>query len=389
MLQFFRRHVPLTLIVIACGCNSSKSDTKGTVAQEKGATPTVNAAAAAKPADDAMVKLALGALQSWVDAQNQNKLDGYLGLYDAASFQGIKRTTSGTEQKQNFDAWKQERSRMFGTGVTVAADAPKAASVGPDMVEVRFTQRWKNPRYADHGPKVMRFKVKNGAARIVYEELVSSTPGWEDASADTGLSKFVRPRPEHSDRKGLDACAYLGGFGFACVDALLAEKDPIVKRYMRRLSDADARQAFDALQAKSPNGVAHAEFAMQCADKGPCKADAAHSDDGYMCLTRAENAIQQGNEAESKAAHERACTCGSERAQIPIMGGFLACNGKTPEKRGQDMTSAEAKEVRACGECDAQAGPAACAKEIERLSKSDAELAKYIETVHVPRCSRP
>jgi hypothetical protein len=106
-------------------------------------------------------------------------------------------------------------------------------------------------------------------------------------------------------------------------------------------------------------------------------------------LTRAEMAIQENREAESKTAQERACKCGAERAQIPIMGGFLACNGQNPEKRGQNLTTAEADEIRACAECDAEKGPAACAKEIERLTISDAELAKYIETVHIPRCGRP
>ena len=53
------------------------------------------------------------------------------------------------------------------------------------------------------------------------------------------------------------------------------------------------------------------------------------------------------------------------------------------------LGSAEAAEVRACVECDPSAGPAACAKEIERLSKSDADLAKYITEVRIPLCSKP
>ncbi len=383
----------MAVVVTLSACNS-KSDPTGIAAPEKNGPAPTNAPITANHAGHADVATALRALEDWVAAQNQNKIDAYLALYDAATFQGVKRTTAGTEQKMSFEGWKQERSRMFGTDVTVAAAAPNAISwidkpsLGQGIIEVRFTQRWKNPRYADHGPKVLRFRVTDGVARIVYEELISSTPGWEDASAATGLTKFVRARPESADRKGIDACAYLGGFGFACLDALVAEKNPVVKRYMRRLSDADARQSFDESRANKGGGVAHAEFGMQCADSGPCGATPDHSDDGYMCLTRAENARQQNNDAESKAAHVRACTCGSERAQIPIMGGYLACNGKTTEIRGQNLSTVEAKEVRDCGECEAQAGAAACAKEIERLSKSDAELAKYIETVHVPRCSR-
>jgi len=104
------------------------------------------------------------------------------------------------------------------------------------------------------------------------------------AAADA--NKFLRARPESGDRKSIDACAYIGGFGFACLDAMLAEKNPVLKRYMRRLSDADARQAFDAWQSKNPGGVPHAEFADQCADKGPCGGTPNKSDDGYACLTR-------------------------------------------------------------------------------------------------------
>ena len=388
---FCRRYLPAALFLLVA-CNS-KPEASGSGSSEKSVAATPNATATAAPNDASAT--ALRALEEWVAAQNQNKVDAYLGMYDAASFQGVKRTTSGTEQKLDFKAWKDERTRMFGTDVKVAAEGPQVTTVrenpamGQELVEVRFTQRWKNPRYADHGPKVLRFNLTNGAARIVYEELVSSAPGWEDGPAPAMGGKFVRVRPEHVDRTGIDACAYLGGFGFGCLEALIAEKNPVIKKYMRRLSDADARQAFDQYQAKQPNGVPHAEFADQCADTGPCGGTAGKSDDGYSCLTRAESAIQGNNVAESNAAHERACRCGAERAQIPIMGGFLACQGKTPEKRGQSITSAEALEIRACGECDPQSGPAACAKEIERLSKSDEELAKYITSVHVPRCTKP
>lgn len=219
--------------------------------------------------------------------------------------------------------------------------------------------------------------------------VAARAPEADSKRAKIEAKKFVRDRPDSIDRTGVDACAYVGGFGFGCLDALLAEKNPMLKRYMRRLSDADARRAFDQWQAKDPAGVPHAEFADQCADKGPCGGVAGKSDDGYACLTRAESAIQQNAEAESKAAHERACKCGTERAQIPIMGGFLACQGTTPERRGQQLTTSEANEIRACAECDPENGPAACGKEIERLSKNDPELAKYIETIHVPRCEKP
>lgn len=394
MLRSRRFDILLFVVCLLVGCDS-KSDTKGTPGS--GTANSGNSANAAAPADAS--KVALQAVDDWVSAQNQNKLDVYLGFYDSDSFRGIKRTTAGTEQKYDFKGWKDERSRMFGPDVKVAADDRQVTTgqqnptLGADVVEVRFTQRWKNPRYADHGLKVLRLRVKNGTARIISEELISSDPGWDDSAAPPSIGaqggKFIRARPESVDRKGADACAYIGGFGFACLDAMMAEKNPVIKRYMRRMSDADARLAYDQWVAKDPNGVPHAEFADQCADSGPCKGTAGKSDDGYACLTRAEAAIQQNNEAESKAAHARACTCDSERAQIPIMGGFLACQGKTPEKRGQNISTAEAKEIRACAECDAEKGAAACAKEVERLDKSDPDVAKYILTVHVPRCGKP
>lgn len=372
------------------GCSKASPGDSSSPKDNQPTSPTSEARA------DDPGTIALRTLDAWVKAQNDNQVDVYLAFYDGATFQGIKRTSSGTVQTYDFKAWKDERSRLFGTGVIVAAEAPAVttwkqnSTLGENVVEVRFTQRWKNPRYADHGPKVLRFKLTNGGPKIIYEELVSSSPGWDEtAKVLVPAMKFVRARPEAADRKGVDACAYLGGFGFACLDALMAEKNPVMQRYMRRMSDADARIAFDQWQAKQPAGVPHAEFSYQCADKGPCGKTQGKSDDGYACLTRAEMAIQENNEKESKAAHERACTCGSERAQIPIMGGFLACQGKTPERRGQNITSGEAAEIRACAECDPEKGPAACAKEMERLAKTDADLAKYIETVHVPRCTQP
>src|SRR5690242_1070013 len=42
------------------------------------------------------------------------------------------------------------------------------------------------------------------------------------APLDPAKVTFVRERPANEDRKGIDACAYLGGFGFACLDALIA-----------------------------------------------------------------------------------------------------------------------------------------------------------------------
>lgn len=190
----------------------------------------------------------------------------------------------------------------------------------------------------------------------------------------------------------MDACAYTGGFGFACVDALLVEPDPIRARYMRRLSDAYARTELD----DDTGGPAHAEIVECCNASGPCGADkktghgdCPRMDDGYACLTAAE--VKSAEKSDPKVFHDRACRCDWTRAQIPVMGGLLACDGPgKPVNRGKDvsvvMSSTEAREVVACGTCDSHVGQGACEREVARLRRTDADLARYIERIHTTRC---
>lgn len=179
---------------LLCACDS-KPEPSGNpppaVTTKATATATGRTPAAEAPLPKEAVALALKTLDAWVATQNAGKLDDYLALYDANRFRGVTRTASGGEQKFSFAQWKEQRSRMFGTKVTVAADSPEAVSwaekpgLGSGMVEVHFTQRWKNPTYADHGPKVIHVRVDKGVAKIVHEELISSTAGWTDASQCT------------------------------------------------------------------------------------------------------------------------------------------------------------------------------------------------------------
>ncbi|APR78694.1 Hypothetical protein A7982_04041 [Minicystis rosea] len=218
----------------------------------------------------------------------------------------------------------------------------------------------------------------------------AATPAPTTRPAAPADAAFVRKRPSGPEKEltGPDACAYTGWSGLACLQALLAEQDAVRRRYMRRLSDADARQALDALPRNEPSGVAHPELASSCKDPGPCPGDMNWY--GYACLTKAEAALLQKDLATSRAAHEHACRCDPTGAQIPVMGGLFACDGKNkPVGRGKILTTQEAADVQACGVCDAEKGPAACAREVRRLATGDAALAKYIETVHVPRCQEP
>jgi hypothetical protein len=53
-----------------------------------------------------------------------------------------------------------------------------------NVVRATFVQRWKNKSgYADHGQKLMRMQADGDKLLIVYEELMSSAAGWDDASA--------------------------------------------------------------------------------------------------------------------------------------------------------------------------------------------------------------
>ena len=191
---------------------------------------------------------------------------------------------------------------------------------------------------------------------------------------------FTLERPV--EPQGVDACGFTGGSGMACLDALLAEKDPDARRFMRRLSDAHAKLN------GGEEGVPHAELAAFCQASGPCggtNADGSQLDDGYACLTAAE--LHRDEPTKMQAYHARACRCGAERAQIPIMGGTLACDGPNrPAVRGANLSRAEARDADACGRCDHERGPAACRAEIDRLKSSDPKLAGYIERMQVPHC---
>lgn len=204
-------------------------------------------------------------------------------------------------------------------------------------------------------------------------------------------TKFLRERPYGEEVQGVDACAYIGGLGFACLNEFLAESDPVKKRYMRRLTDADAREALESEKRGEPVSVPHAEIAANCRVSAVCgkKGDNGNPlDDGYDCLTKAELARAEKDASAMKKAHAFACKCGGVRASLPIMGGYLACDGEKPVERGHDLSDEEAKEIRDCATCDSESGFSACQNEISRLRQKDPQLADYVEKTHVPRCQK-
>jgi len=227
------------------------------------------------------------------------------------------------------------------------------------------------------------------ASSVSARPEASGTRAPPQAEPSKGSGKFVRERPFGDDVKGVDACAYIGGMGFACLDALLAETDPIKKRYMRRLSDADAHDSIASEKKGEPGGVPHAEFALNCVESAACgkkSKEGNPEDDGYFCLTKAEIGRTEKDAAKMRKAHAFACKCGGDRASIPVMGGYLACDGTKPVERGHELSDEEATEIRDCATCDPDKGPIACEREIARLKQTDADVASYLQNTHVPRC---
>ncbi len=186
------RSIAVLGLVLSAGCPSPKGEGSSSSAPvaAKSASASPPGSAAAPPSGTTMtrevadqtVREVLGA---WLRAQNEDKFDDYVKVYDA-SFAGIRRTPSGAEKKLTLAEWQADRKPMFDKPQRVAADGLEietwhAGKLPAGEVEVKLTQRWQSGPNADHGPKRMRFRAdKDGAFLVVAEEMVSSSKGWED-----------------------------------------------------------------------------------------------------------------------------------------------------------------------------------------------------------------
>ena len=123
-------------------------------------------------------------VDEWREAQNRGDDKAYVALYEQRKFRGVKRARKGTT-RYDWAGWSTDRLRLMKSHPTVATERITVTtwlekpSLQRGIVEVRFLQRWKNPRYADHGIKVLLL-VRNpsGGLRILYEDLLDSHPGW-------------------------------------------------------------------------------------------------------------------------------------------------------------------------------------------------------------------
>jgi hypothetical protein len=208
------------------------------------------AAPPAAPVDPATVKKTANELVTrWLEAQNAGATDAYLSLYDLRHFRGYKRTLRGATR---FDGkgWAADRRAMMRARPTVAVERitietwlDRGSRLKPGIVRVRFLQRWRSARYADHGTKVLDLlrDPSTGALRILYEDLLNSEPGWEDRAVADRSAPFARVRSVADARAAFDRAAPTAG----SIDSLLASVPEVPQ--VRRLVALAAIEAADDL----------------------------------------------------------------------------------------------------------------------------------------------
>jgi hypothetical protein len=177
-------------------------------------------------------------LRDWAEAQHRGDAATYLGFYDARHFKGQKRVTSGERKQYDYAAWAKDRTRMLANKPEVAVEALRIetwrdarSKLRPGLLRVHFLQRWRSPRYADHGPKIMQlFQSPDGKLHIIYEALLQSLPGWDRPAG--AARELTLPK---NDAEALAAWQALGIRGSNWEQVLATLPDaPHLRRVMAR-----------------------------------------------------------------------------------------------------------------------------------------------------------
>lgn len=253
---------------------------------------------------------------------------------------------------------------------TQAASAPATASVGPNANATSVSS---------HGP------TPKPTASATARASAALAP----APLPPADAPFVHePGKEHA----VDLCIPHGGIAFSCLGAYADEKDPVQKRYLRRVASGFAAGVRDyaSKEPKMEQGMLpHAEVPSMCDPERPCndETDTGVYNGELACLARTLEAVQMHDPTSARRAHAHACKCNPTNDFIGYNATAFICdeNGK-PAFLSPNMSKAEGADILACARCDAKRGPRACKSEIVRLEKSDAPLADYVRTVQIPRC---
>ncbi|WP_428265644.1 nuclear transport factor 2 family protein [Haliangium sp.] len=150
--------------------SAGDSKPEATGAAVEAAAPIHDAA----PSDDALVvdeSAGSALVYRWLIAQNNGDFEAYRGLY-AEDFTGVLRTGEHTKELDH-DTWLASRERMFKKPMTVAAESLEVTRDG-NRLTAHFTQRWTSGKYQDYGPKTLELAARDGALRIVREEMRES-----------------------------------------------------------------------------------------------------------------------------------------------------------------------------------------------------------------------
>lgn len=209
-------------------------------------------------------------------------------------------------------------------------------------------------------------------------------------------SPFVRhpPHSTNSDADAVDACTQVGGNYFSCRGAYFDEANPVLKRYLWRIAQGQvAGESGYSHRGPPDTDLPHAEVPFMC---DPTKACNATNESGELnhatsCLARAFADQIANKPAAALAAHKHACKCNSKEASFPGYNStpFICDDRGRPAFIAPKMKADEGADIVLCASCEPKKGPAACKREIERLQKEDAELARHIETRQIPRCQTP
>ena len=162
-----RAGAALCLALAACG--AKPASVTGTPTTPVGAPPTSRPIA--RPNAVLPRKQVEAVLAAWLAAQNGGDFAAYGTLY-APEFRGVRRSGKKTVPLDQA-GWLADRQRMFKKPMLVRA-VDVAIALGAKGATIRFEQDWSSGNYRDFGPKVIEVAARDGALKIVREELLAS-----------------------------------------------------------------------------------------------------------------------------------------------------------------------------------------------------------------------
>lgn len=108
-------------------------------------------------------------INRWEQSQDSRNFSAYRALY-ASQFLGIKRTKSGSETRMNYTQWLNDRQKMSKNIVDVSIGNLQI-TVSGDTATAQFIQNFRSENYEDTGQKIIKMKMFEDGAKIIYEEL--------------------------------------------------------------------------------------------------------------------------------------------------------------------------------------------------------------------------